>query len=126
MEMKINFKATNMELTDAVKVYAEEKTNKLKKFLPQDPETEVKAQVELGKEVRDQQAGEIFLAELNLEVSGQFYRAVAEKDDLYAAIDEMKDEAARVLKKDKAKKNSLFRRGGAKMKNVLRGLAGRQ
>ena len=125
MDMKINFKATNMELTEAVKQYAEEKITKLTKYIPDQPDIEVKAQVELGKEVGDQRAGDIFLAELNMEVSGQFYRAAAEKDDLYAAIDQMRDEAARVLKKDKGRKNSLYRQGGSKIKNFLKGLGNR-
>jgi len=120
MEIKINIKATNMELDQAVKQYAEEKVLKLKKYIPDTEDMEVIAQIELGKEVRDQHSGDVFIAELNIEISGEFHRAVAEKDDLYAAIDEMKDEADRILRKSKGKKNSLIKWGGAKIKNMLR------
>lgn len=119
MEIKINFKAVNMELTEAVKNYAEEKVYKLDKFIDQGEDVEPIAEIELGKSKANQQAGDIFFVEVNLEVSGEMYRAVAEKDDLYAAIDQMKDELAQQLKKTKDKKREQELKGEQKLKEIL-------
>ncbi len=119
MEIKTNFKGTNIELTEAMKDYAEKKMEKVYKHIENSPDTEVIADIELGKEISDQQTGEIFMAEANLRIAGEFYRAVADKEDLYAAIDEMRDELVMQLNKDKGRKRELRRKGGEKIKDML-------
>ncbi len=47
--------------------------------------------------------------------------ASAEETDLYKAIDMVRDEILREVRADKSKKISLVRRGGAKIKDMLRG-----
>ena len=94
--MKITIKATNLELTPAIQEYAEKKVGTLEKFFRANSET-ILAAIELGVTTNHHKSGDIFRAELNLSDSAsseQFY-AEAEKDDMYAAIDEMKDKAER-------------------------------
>ena len=119
--MNINIKATGVEMTDAIAQYVTEKVESVSKFLrPEDAENAT-VQVEIGKTTNHHQAGAVFRAEVNLNAHGAFFRAVSEQEDLYAAIDDMKDELAREIKTKKAKDKTMMRRGGAMLKNLMRG-----
>lgn len=118
--MKINTKATNITLTPAISDYIEKKVSMLEKFFQNTGEALVN--VEVGKTTRHHKSGDVFKAEIHLFVNGQEYYAVTETEDLYAAIDEAKDDVARSLSSKKKKALRLFRKGGAHLKNLLRGL----
>lgn len=119
--MKINIKATNLELTPAIQDYAEKKIQSLEKFFRSNSNT-VFAAIELGITSHHHKSGDIFRAELNLSdtATGEHHYAEAEKDDLYAAIDEMKDKAERECVSLKDKKLSLVKRGASRIKKMLR------
>ncbi len=117
--MKIQIKATNMELTPSVREYVEKKVDSLEKFINVDPET-VFAEVEVGTTTHHHKAGNIFRAELNLKMNGKNIYVQEEKDDLYAAIDAMRDVAERECTSSKDKKTTLAKRGAAKIKQLLR------
>lgn len=118
--MRINIKATNLELTAAISDYAEKRVSSLEKFINKNDESAM-ANVEVGKSTKHHQSGDIFRAEINLHIAGKNLRAVVEKDNLYAAIDEAKDEMVREITSHKAKQRTLLRRGGAKIKDFIRG-----
>lgn len=81
------------------------------------------AAVEIGKTTQHHKQGDVFRAEVNFHMAHQMLRAVAVKDDLYAAIDEMKDELTRELASHKDKERTLFRRGAGKLKDMVRGVS---
>jgi ribosomal subunit interface protein len=117
--MKIDIVTKNMDLTPAIESYVREKIGSVEKLL--DPnDTVAMAQVEVGQTTKRHQSGEIFRAEVNLTFSHGFLRAESVKDNLYAAIDDAKDDLMRELRKDKNKHESLMRKGAAKIKNMLR------
>ncbi len=118
--MRINIKATNLELTNAISDYVEKRVASLEKFVDKNDESAI-AQVEVGKSTKHHQSGDIFRAEINLHIAGKDLRAVAEKDNLYSAIDEAKDEMTREITSHKDRKRTLIRRGGARIKDFLRG-----
>ncbi len=122
----INISARNIELTEAVNDYARKKVLMVEKYIDADKDAGIFAQVELGKEVRNQMSGDIFIAEINLDIAGEVLNAKTEKGDLYAAIDEMKDEITRLIRRNKNKRRDLFRKGALKMKEMVRGLSGRK
>lgn len=93
----------------------------IQKFLPEDDGACV-IDVELGKTTEHHQAGDIFKAEINLNYFGKTFRAVSVMPDLYSAIDDMKAEITRELSSFKEKKISLLRRGGQRIKKILRGI----
>lgn len=119
--MNVNIQATGIELTSAIKEYIEKKLSLIEEKLVGEPENATAA-VEVGKTTEHHQTGDIFRAEtvLILHDGGQRIVAVAEKDDLYAAIDEMKDTLERELVKKKDKTRTLRRRGAGLMKRLLR------
>lgn len=120
--MTINIKATNTELTPAISTYVEEKVKGLSKFIvAEDPES-VLANVEIGLSTKHHQSGKVFRAEINLHIAGKYLRAVSEQEDLYTAIDDMRDQVAREITSFKNKKRDLMRRGGATIKDFIKGI----
>jgi len=121
MAIKINnIKATNIELTDAISDYVAKKIDMLEKYVDQD-DTSINVDIEVEKTTDHHQKGELFRAEANFYVGGKMFRAEATNEDLYASIDEMKDELARVLSEKKKKDRTQQRKGGSFIKKMLRG-----
>ncbi len=120
--MIINKKATNISFTPAISEYIEKKINTLEKFFGGG---EVLVNIEVGRTTKHHKSGDVFRAEIHINTRGEEYYAVAEKDDLYAAIDEVKDEIIHELTSRRKKAMRLFRRGGAKIKNLLKAISGR-
>lgn len=118
--MQIKIKATNMDLTDALKAYVEEKINSVEKFTVPHEEEVPLAEVEIGKTTKHHNVGDVFRAEVNLSVRGRGYRAVSEKNDLYAAIDDVRNELVREINSAKGKERTLVRRGSNMLKNLIR------
>ena len=117
--MRINEKGTNMQITAEIKDYLYKKLEHLEKFI--DPTDEsVLCEVELGKISRHHKNGDVFRTEINLHIAGKNLRAEAEKDELFASIDVAKDEMARELKANKDKKVSLLKKGGSKIKGIIK------
>jgi ribosomal subunit interface protein len=118
--MKINIKTTNIDLTDTLSDYVDEKMDQVEKFLePNDGS--VLCEVEIGMTTKHHQSGKIFRAEINLRASGNNFRAVSEKEDLYIAINDAKEDVIESLKSHKNKQRARFRRGAEKIKNILKG-----
>lgn len=118
--MNINIKATGIELTSALHDYVFDKVGSLERFLSVDSDS-ILATVEIGKTTNHHKMGDYFRAEINLNFSGESLRVETEESDLYAAIDVAKDNMAEVIKSINKKKNTLFKRGGRLLKNILKG-----
>lgn len=115
--LNISLKATGMELTAAIRSYAEEKISSVGKFI--DPAKEVLAEIEMGMTTRHHSGGNIFRCEINLHLEGDLIRVVSDKEDLYAAIDVAKDELLDEVRKRKDKKTRDNRRGARMFKSLL-------
>lgn len=116
--MKINIKASGMDLTSAITAYVDNKVAMLDKLFAHDPA--VYADVEVGKRTNHHKTGELFFGEINIYSMGKIIRHVAEEYDLYAAIEKMKDGVAEEIRNKHQKKEDLFRRGGRAIKNLFR------
>lgn len=119
--MHITIKATSMELTDAIETYVREKVSDLEKILDTS-DTSLMANVEVGKTTEHHHSGNIFFAAIDLHMKMKNLRSSVERDDLYAAIDEVKDEMAREIKTHREKHRTLKKKGGAEIKNKLKGI----
>lgn len=118
--MKKIIKAKDLQLSEAIEDYVAKKLESLKKFITDFNEELVTAEVELSRTTRHHQSGDIFRAEINLTVNGKLFRVESEKDDLYAAIDEVRDDLEREIKKFKTKKETVFIRGARSFKKSFR------
>ncbi|MFH1822762.1 MAG: ribosome-associated translation inhibitor RaiA [Patescibacteria group bacterium] len=100
--MNINIKATKIELTPDIRKYAQEKMDMLDKYLGQIQV--LHCDVEVGMSVGSHQSGEIYRAEVNLEVPGELLRVEKTEKELFKAIDKVKDHLTRSIRRYKEKK----------------------
>ena len=119
--MKINIKATGIELTPAISAYVEKKISSIEKFGGK--ATNATALVEVGKSTRHHKSGDVFRAEVHITGGGLDLYAVSETNDLYAAIDIVKDEIVHNMLQLKGKRETLARKGAGLMKNMMKGLS---
>lgn len=118
--MKINIKATGIELTQAISAYVYKKISSIEKYLDKS-NTGIIAQVEVGRSSRHHKTGNIFRAEVHITGVGLDLYAVSEMEDLYAAIDVVKDEIVHNIVQSKGKRQTLAKRGAGMMKNIMKG-----
>lgn len=117
--MKISISALGMELTQAIKSYAEKKLGTLEKKMG-DGSKEALAMLELKKTTAHHKNGIIFRSELRLSWGKEKIVVAHEAEDLYAAIDAMKDEAAHEISSRHDRKIAQSRKGGREIKKLLR------
>ncbi len=115
-----NIKSSGMDLTPSIRGYVEEKLGMLEKFVNEN-DTSISVDVEVERTTKHHNQGDIFRAELNFHIGGKIFRAESSTEDLYASIDKVKDEIARALKDEKEKHRDKKRKGGAFIKQLLRG-----
>ena len=118
--MKINTpKMTGMEIPAEIKNYLFEKLADIAKLADtMDPSSFV--DVEIGRTTRHHEKGDVFRAELNLNIARSRIRAESESFDLKASIDNVKDQMLEELRSKKGKKESLFRKGARAIKEAVR------
>jgi len=120
----VNIKATNMDLTDAIRDYAEGKVLSLKKYVKKfEP---VKVSIEVADDSGRHKQGAFFRCEFTVEVPGDLLRVEHSDENLYAAIDKAKDDLARQMRRLKGKLASKQRRGEKLWKRVRRMVPGRR
>lgn len=97
--MQINKTGRGIELTPAIESYIHKKIEALDKFYNQI----IRAHVIVGIESNHHAKGAIFMAECRLEVPGRDIFVSETKEDLYQAIDGVRDHLVAELKKHKTK-----------------------
>lgn len=112
--MITNTKTKNYTLSVLVEEYLQEKLRAAEKLL----DTAAVCDVEL-ETLRDKDAAR-YRVEANIDTHGTLIRAEARAESMNAAIDEMKDELLRQLKRRSDKKHSAVKRSGAKLKEQFR------
>jgi ribosomal subunit interface protein len=110
-----------MEMTDAIREYSIEKMKTVEKFLPRD-DTSTKLALELSKTTNHHTHGAFFQAEARMHIRGKNVTLRTTEDDLYKAIDVLKDMLTRELSSHKDKERSVFRRGAQSVKNMFKKL----
>ncbi|MFZ3057792.1 MAG: ribosome-associated translation inhibitor RaiA [Minisyncoccales bacterium] len=100
--MNVKIKGTNVELTSYLSKLVEEKIKSIEKLLPENPDLII--EVELEKTTKHHQKGDLFRAEVQVEVpGGKMLRAVSIKEDFRSALTDVKDELQIQIKKHKDK-----------------------
>ncbi|HRH31486.1 MAG TPA: ribosome-associated translation inhibitor RaiA [Candidatus Paceibacterota bacterium] len=120
--MNINFKATSIVLSDAIRDYAEKRIMTVGKLLGDNVDNVI-IDVELSQTTKHHKAGEIYKTEIMVRNGGRRIRAVSIKEDLYASIDDAKEELEREIVASKERSRTLFRRGAYQVKNILKGIS---
>jgi len=119
--MNINIKMTGgITLTPAISEYINKRLEKVSKLLELD--SVAQCNIELGRTTGHHNKGDIFRAEIHIVGSHKNIYASSEQSDLYAAIDVARDDVARKLTCSKEKYTARVRRGGARVKAMMKGL----
>ncbi len=121
--MNINVKATGTTLTPAINSYVDKKIGGLHKFVNKDPDAVAHVEIQVTTH-HHHDSHDHFRAEVNFHAGATHIRAEATDHDLYAAIDAVRDEVYRQLVSDKTRRISMIRRGGQRIKDMLRGWKG--
>lgn len=91
--MKVNVNAKNMDLTDAIREYAEKKAVKITKYF--DDVKEINVNLEVQKNLH--------IAEVLVDAKGMFLKGYEKSEDMYASIDIAIDKIEKQLIKYKEK-----------------------
>ncbi|MFA5029278.1 MAG: ribosome-associated translation inhibitor RaiA [Patescibacteria group bacterium] len=97
--MQINIKATKAQLTPQAHDIINEKIESLAKYC----DCIIKADVEVGLTSLHHNKGDIYRAEVNLEVPGKVLRAEAETENITKSMNEVRDKLKMELVKYKEK-----------------------
>lgn len=128
--MRLLIKATNFSLTPSLRQYIERKIGQLDRFLlriaphkdeelsgKRDP---IEVRVEIGKPSKRHRRGNVYYAEVNVDLPGRMLRAESSQWDMRRAIDEAKNEIEGELKRHTEKQRTRSRVGARAAKNRLR------
>ena len=105
----IDIKATKLELSEEIKVYVQKKMNMLERYLGRIQV--LNCHVEVGLSVGGQKSGEIYRAEVNLDLPGELLRVERTATDIFKAVDKVKEHLIDKIIKYKEKKIDRKRKG---------------
>jgi putative sigma-54 modulation protein len=120
--MHIIITGVHLEITDAIREYTFEKMKSIEKLVPKD-DTSSKVTVDLTKTSNHHVHGQVFQAEAHLHVRGKNISVKTTQEDLYKAVDVIKDMLVRELSQHKDKDRSIFRRSAHSVKALFKKLA---
>ena len=125
--MQINLQGKNIELTQAIKDYISKRVTNLEKLLSRIEQGQGKVMVnfEVSKSTNHHKSGEIFHADCLIKIDGKEFYGSSDKEDLYQAVDAVKDSLYNEINKNKDRSQTLFKRGASSVKKMLKGLSKR-
>lgn len=125
--MQINLQGKNMELTEAIKDYVLKRVTNLERLLSgiEKRKGEILIDFEVGKSTRHHKSGDIFHADCSININGASFYTSADADDLYKAIDEVKQTLFNDIEKNKDRKQTLYKRGATSIKKMMKGISRR-
>ncbi len=113
----INYKATNAEVDPQLQEVMDQKLASLEKYIGD--ETDVNCDVEFEK-VTASQSGKVHRVTVNLWLAGTLHRAEATEMSFEEAIDEVRNELDKELRRSRSKQDTLMKRGGRALKKMMR------
>lgn len=97
--MTINIRGANIELTDAIRSYVEEKFSGLEKY-----EAHIQmVDVEVGKNTNHHNKGDVFSCSVHITLPSDDLKIERDAEDLYKAIDKVRDHFREALTQRKEK-----------------------
>jgi ribosomal subunit interface protein len=116
--MRYTLYLKGLDKSSAIESYLDKRIKHLGKVVKNDS---AYATVELAKTSNHHKSGDLFRAEVKVHSSGKEFYASAEREDLYTAIDEVKDQITSELTKYKNKSETVFLRGARAVKGIIKG-----
>lgn len=116
--MQITFKATRYELTPEARQFAEKKFAKLERY--ENDGSPALLEIEFEEMAETEKDGANYRAEANLTVNGELFRAEARADTLENAVDKVRRDVEKELRRARRKDKNLVKRGGSILKRMMR------
>lgn len=125
--MQISLKSTNMDLTPAIHDYVVTRVTNLGRLISKIEEKGVEANIkfEVAKNTNHHKSGSVFHADCLINLKGEEFYSSADEEDLYQAIDIVKENLFREINKNKDRRQTLFHRGARSIKKMMKGLSKR-
>jgi len=125
--MKINLQSKNIELTDSLKDHVLKRVTDLEKLLSSMEKDGGEALVnfEVGKSTNHHKSGDVFYSSCSININGEDFYSSADKEDMFQAVDEVREILFRDINKKKDRQQTLFKRGAKSVKKMLKGLSSR-
>ena len=117
----ISIVCKDFDVTDAIKSYIHDKMSSLNKFF-QDETISINVKIKLGKTTNKQSHGKIFYIDIGIKTSRKNFGCYEEAEDIYMAIDRVKDELSRSIVQFKDKSITSSRKEDKKIKEDLRNI----
>ncbi|MFN7093962.1 MAG: ribosome hibernation-promoting factor, HPF/YfiA family [Burkholderiales bacterium] len=108
----------DFDLTDAIRSHAEDKISALYKYINHEEET-TNFHLRLGKVSNHHQHGKIYYAELSIHTPEKNYGSRIEAENIYVAVDLLKDELAENISQQRDKARTLSKKEAQKFKHEL-------
>ncbi len=100
--MTINIRAVGMELTPAIRQYVEEKMMDLEKFATHTLQI-MQIDVEVGRDTNHHHKGDVHICSAKVDIPGDMLKIERSEEDLYKAIDKVRDHLRETLSQRKEK-----------------------
>jgi ribosomal subunit interface protein len=118
--MDVRVKGTNYSIPPEVESYLYERLNPLTKLLGEHADV-ARCEVELAKDAgRPRHGANIWVAEIHLVYPGGSVYARNNSESINGAIDDVKEEVERQLRREKRLHVRILRKGGAMLKRLMR------
>lgn len=117
--MDIQIKNTKYEPTEEVNAQVTKQVASLERFMKD--ASGARAYIELERAVGSKKNGDVWRAELNVDLNGARYRAESTKAKIDHAVTTVVRDVGRELVRANKKDHDLFRKGGARIKSFFRG-----
>ena len=114
--MNISISGSHIDLTDALRNHVNHEFKKLEKLI----HPQARIDVEIGKTTEHHKQGNIFKAEAKIVEPKAEYFAEIVAEDVYSAIGMLSDDLSQQINRSKSRNRTLFKRGGAMIKKLLR------
>ena len=114
--MNINFNYNSHVEAQALTEPTEQKLMTLNKFIGADQSVICDAEFD---KIAANNKGQVFRFAVTLEVDGAMYRAEAVEESFEAAVDEVRDELDKKLRRNKSKKDTLGKKAGRALKRLI-------
>ena len=125
--MNINFQTKNMESTEAIHDYVTKRVTDLGRLLSgiEEKGGDINVRFDVSKVTHHHKSGEVFSADCSIIIDGKNFYSSVTKEDLYEAIDAVKENLFNEISKNKDRKQTLFKRGALSVKKMMKGLSNR-
>jgi putative sigma-54 modulation protein len=125
--MRVNLLGKNIELSPEIEKYVSKKVTNLSKLLSKIEKAggQVTVQFEVSKSTQHHKRGIVFHADCLVNVGRKKFYSGVDAEDLYAAIDAVKENLFREISKYKDRRQTLSVRGARSVKKMMKGLSKR-